>query len=132
MKPSKVKSPMRSELAELITSIGGETALFSILNEFYIRMSKDLMIGFFFEKHDLEHIAHMQGKFILNAAGLATSYEGKGPSTAHTALPPILSGHFDRRLVILHETLTARGLEAKQIETWVRFEESFRAIVVSD
>jgi truncated hemoglobin YjbI len=123
---------MRAELAELITSIGGESVLFSILNEFYLRMSKDLMIGFFFEKHDLEHIALMQGKFILNAAGLIPSFEGKGPSTAHTALPPILSGHFDRRLVILRETLSARSLGENQIETWARFEESFRAIVVSD
>jgi truncated hemoglobin YjbI len=123
---------MRAELAELMTSIGGESVLFSILNEFYLRMSKDLMIGFFFDKHDLEHIALMQGKFVLNAAGLISSYDGKGPSTAHIALPPILSGHFDRRLVILRETLTAQGLSENQIKTWVRFEESFRAIVVSD
>jgi truncated hemoglobin YjbI len=129
---TKVKAPNREELAKLITELGGETVLFSILKDFYERMSKDLMIGFFFEKHDLKHISTMQGKFLLMAAGLVKTFDGKGPSTAHTALPPILSGHFDRRLVLLRETLCARGLNEAQVETWIRFEESFRAMVVAD
>jgi len=130
MKHSKVKSPPREDLAKLVTEIGGETVLFSILKDFYEIMSKDILIGFFFEKHDLEHIATMQGKFILMVAGLAKTFEGKGPATAHTSLPPILTGHFDRRLVILRELLKSRKLTEAQIGTWVQFEESFRKIIV--
>lgn len=129
-KTAKVKSPARQELALLVQSIGGKQILFSILNEFYEVMQKDIFIGFFFEGRDLVHIAEMQGKFILMAAGLQKVYEGKGPSTAHTSLPPILSGHFDRRLVLLKEVLIKRGLSASQVEIWLRFEESFRTIVV--
>ena len=130
-KTAKVKSPSRQELAELIQSIGGKTVLFSVLKDFYETMQKDILIGFFFNGHDLLHISEMQGKFLLMAAGLNSSYEGKGPSTAHTSLPPILSGHFDRRLIILKETLRKHSLTAKQVETWLRFEESFRAVVVA-
>ena len=132
MKHSKVKAPNREELAKLITEIGGESTLVLILKDFYERLAKDVMVGFFFEKHDLTQISTMQGKFILMAAGIAKTFEGKGPSTAHAALPPILSGHFDRRLIILRETLRAHQLNESQVDTWVRFEESFRAIVVSD
>jgi truncated hemoglobin YjbI len=131
MKHSKVKSPTRAELAKLVQEIGGESALFGILKDFYTRMSKDLMIGFFFEKHDLGAISKMQGQFLLNAAGIAKSYPGRGPSTAHLAMPPILSGHFDRRLVILRETLQEHLLNEAQQNLWVRFEESFRSVVVS-
>ena len=132
MKNFKIKAPTRKELAELVLEIGGETALFSILREFYERMSHDLMIGFFFAKLDLDHISRMQGKFFLLASGLTKAYEGKGPSTAHSSLPPIQAGHFNRRIILLRETLNSRGLSEKQIELWVSFEESFRAIVVSD
>ena len=132
MIPTKIKSPSREELAQLVNEIGGETALLAILKDFYERMSKDILIGFFFEKHDLNRIALMQSKFVLNAAGLIPAFEGKGPSTAHISLPPILTGHFDRRIVLLRETLLAHTLSAEQIESCVRFEESFRAIVVSD
>jgi truncated hemoglobin YjbI len=130
MKRQKIKSPGRSELVSLIHNIGGEEKLFKILKDFYERMSKDLLIGFFFENHDLEKIAQMQRGFILNAAGLAP-YQGKGPSTAHVALPPILSGHFDRRLMILSETLEAHDLSASDLKLWLQFEESFREMVVS-
>ena len=132
MNPSKVKSPSRKELASLITHIGGAARLSIIILEFYERMSQDLMIGFFFSNKDLSLIASHQANFILNAAGLIPQFEGKGPTSAHLALPPILSGHFDRRLVILRETLVAVGLTQEQISKWVQFEESFRAIVVSN
>jgi truncated hemoglobin YjbI len=132
MKHIKVKSPTREELASLLSSVGGEAKLFAILHDFYSRMAKDAMVGFFFANHDLAHISKMQGMFILSAAGLTSSFTGRGPSTAHTALPPILSGHFDRRLMILRETLSSHSLNESEIETWLRFEESFRAIVVSD
>lgn len=121
---------MRKELKDLILEIGGDEALLSLLQTFYERMSKDVLIGFFFDGKDLEKTAKMQMQFMLNAAGLIKTYTGKGPSTAHLELAPILSGHFDRRLVILRDVLTESGLAPGLIDRWIDFENSFRTIVV--
>ena len=135
MERPKVKSPGREELQKIFTAVirqvGGEEAFRAILHDFYRRMHEDTMIGFFFDGKDLHHIAEQQANFILNAAGLRDRFEGKGPSTAHVALPPILPGFFDRRLRILEETLAAHGIPEPLAKQWVQFEESFRAVVVS-
>lgn len=134
--PEKVKSPSRTELKVLFEAIykhvGGEDEFKEILRDFYQRMHQDILIGFFFENKDLNHIADQQANFILNAAGLRERFEGKGPSTAHIALAPILNGHFDRRLRILEETLDAHSIPPALAQAWVQFEESFRQMVVSD
>ncbi|NDF15304.1 hypothetical protein EB061_08285 [bacterium] len=130
MKQKKKVSTGREHLRSLIEGIGGPEALFELLSGFYERMSRDLMIGFFFEGRDLGAISRKQGEFILMAAGLVTAYEGRGPSTAHTELPPILAGHFDRRILLLRQFLAQKGLNADQIRIWSDFEESFREIVV--
>jgi len=132
MKPSKVLSPSREELQSLIASAGGPEALISLVMAFYEAMEKDTMIGFFFTGRDLAAIAEKQAGFILLAAGMSRKFDGKGPATAHGALPPILPGHFDRRIAILKNTLRAQGLSSESIELWVRFEESFRTQVVSN
>jgi truncated hemoglobin YjbI len=122
-------STSREEMKLLIESIGGPPRLFSILLRFYESLSTDLLVGFFFEGKDLRVISEKQGQFILASAGLLPAFSGKGPATAHSALPPILAGHFDRRLRVLEETLRNEGLSSAQIETWVRFEEAFRRVV---
>jgi truncated hemoglobin YjbI len=126
-----VKTPTRAELARLIESIGGEVVLRRILSRFYEEISHDLLIGFFFDGRNLQEIASQQALFILFAAGLIQNYGGRRPGSAHSALPPILSGHFDRRLVLLREVLHREGLSPDQIDLWVRFEESFRGRVVT-
>jgi truncated hemoglobin YjbI len=128
--PTKGKFSSREALKHLVSSVGGSENVKKIINSFYERMSKDLMIGFFFDGKDIQQIANKQAEFILSAAGLIEKFEGKSPSVAHVALAPILSGHFDRRLVILRETLVAEGLTPESIEAWVQFEEGFRAMIV--
>jgi truncated hemoglobin YjbI len=134
MAPSAPRElPLRKpELQALFAAIGSEARLREILRAFYARMSKDTMLGFFFAGRDLVRIAENQGDFLLRALGERPSYSGKAPADAHTELPPILRGHFDRRLVLLRETLTAAGLPAAQIDTWVRFEDAFRDAIVAD
>jgi len=126
---------MRTRLQGIVNSLGPDLdertkRLQGILEDFYVRMAEDIIVGFFFTGRDLKHIAHQQAQFILNAAGLIPKFEGKGPSTAHVALPPILAGHFDRRIVILRETLVAHGLPSEVVESWVGFEASFRDMIV--
>ena len=122
----------KAELAALYRRLGGEAQLRAILADFYQRMSQDVLIGFFFDGKDLAEIARKQGDFLMRAMGASPSYTGKPPAQAHDNLPPILAGHFDRRLRILEETLAAHGVAAEDIRTWVAFEGAFREGIVSE
>ena len=95
-------------------------------------MKADLMVGFFFENKDLDAIAGKQTEFLMRAMGATPSYQGKAPAHAHDDLPPILPGHFDRRLVLLRQTLKAENLSDPEIEAWVSFENAFREAIVSN
>ncbi len=132
MTKPKIKSTSREDLKALMIEIGGEAKLRKILEDFYAAMAPDVLIGFFFDGKDLHHIAHQQANFLLNAAGLVDRFDGKGPSQAHLQMAPILSGHFDRRLVILRQVLEKHGLTSAQINAWVQFEEGFRLLVVKN
>lgn len=131
----------RQKLTELVRSLG-ESRIFEIVEAFYRRMHQDAMVGFFFDaalaqkqgdpSENLRHIARQQALFILKVAGVSQAFQGHPPHSAHLRLPPILSGHFDRRLVLLGEVLREQKLKPEQVETWVSFEESFREMVVSN
>jgi hemoglobin len=118
-------------LRALFERAGGEDGVSRILHDFYGRMAKDLLIGFFFDGKDIHAIAEMQKGFLLRAMGGTPSYAGKPPAQAHAELAPILAGHFDRRLMLLSETLKDHGLRPEDVETWVGFENAFRDAVVS-
>lgn len=112
--------------------VGDEAALYALVRRFYDRMKDDLLIGFFFEGRDLDLIARGQTEFLLSAMGARPDpYLGKTPQNAHTALPPILQGHFDRRLVLLEATLRDAKLSERSIQTWVGFERAFEDVIVS-
>ena len=108
-----------------------EERLGEILRDFYRRMSHDILIGYFFDGRDVDAIAAKQKEFLLRAMGATPSYSGNPPAQAHGKLPPILRGHFDRRLQILEATLRDHGLSAEDIRTWLTFENAFRDGVVS-
>jgi hemoglobin len=122
--------PPKDRLKKLFEDIGSEEALEKILLRFYEKMSADTLLGFFFAGHDISHIVKMQKAFLLRAMGIASSYEGKPPARAHKALPPILEGHFDRRLILLREVLTDAHLTDESIESWIGFENQFRSVVI--
>lgn len=125
------KGTLESRLKYLVESLGGSDRLGEILEVFYQAMQKDVMIGFFFAGKDIDKIAQMQKAFILKVAGLSKEYPGKLPNHAHLNLPPILRGHFDRRLVILKQVLTDQGVSSETTQIWLEFEEAFRNVVES-
>jgi truncated hemoglobin YjbI len=125
-------SVTKPELKLLYSRIGGQEKLRDILRDFYRRMSKDILIGFFFDGKDLKRIAERQAAFLSKAMGATPSYTGKAPAQAHEELAPILRGHFDRRLQILEETLRDHGLGAEDIRTWISFEDAFREGIVKE
>jgi len=122
----------KRRLKNLIFKIGGDQKLEEVLLDFYGRMAHDLLIGYFFDNRDFRQIARKQKDFLLFAAGITSSYSGKTPTSAHLELPPILKGHFDRRLTLLRETLRDHQLSPEDIRTWIGFENSFRNVVVDD
>lgn len=119
-------SVSKPALKAIYEHIGGEEKLREILRDFYRRMSTDILIGFFFDGKDLDHIAEMQKEFLMRAMGATLSYKGKPPAKAHDELAPILKGHFDRRLRILEDTLRAHGVSDEDIRHWIEFESAFR------
>lgn len=133
-----IHSPIRKTAIYLLDSLG-EALFLGLLQEFYARQSQDVMIGFFFSGKDTRHIAYKQYLFIKLLSGRldrsSKSQSVKSPARAHRDLPPILSGHFDRRKTILTQLLTeaqANGsLTVDQAHAWIDLEESFRAAVVS-
>jgi truncated hemoglobin YjbI len=126
----------RAALRELLEHLG-PARLEEILLRFYERQADDVLIGFFFADssregalRDLRTIARKQGQFMLRSAGLVALEFTRPPNKAHSELPPILEGHFQRRLFLLRETLRAEGLKESDINLWVSFEESFKTAVL--
>ncbi|MBI2605799.1 MAG: group 1 truncated hemoglobin [Deltaproteobacteria bacterium] len=132
--PQKASAPPKgvslSGLRALFSSIGGEKGLEEILIDFYSRMADDALVGFFFDRRDTRAIAMKQKEFLLRAMGAAKTHSGRTPARAHEKLPPILTGHFDRRLRLLEQTLRDHGLGEPEIRTWVAFENAFRSAIV--
>lgn len=110
--------------------VAPEAALEKILIDFYERMAKDLLLNHFFQDQDLRSIAKIQKQFLMRAMGATPGYSGRPPATAHSDIPSILSGHFDRRLVILEQTLREHGVAPEHVTAWIAFEEAFRSAIV--
>jgi truncated hemoglobin YjbI len=123
-------------MKELYCELGGEQGanerIRTILAKFYKIMSADTMLGFFFHGKNLSHIVEQQSLFLLRAMGAAVSFTGLPPSKAHSKIPPILKGHFDRRLLILRDLLQSEELSAEAVETWIAFENQFRKVIVKE
>lgn len=119
----------RARLKAVFLNLGGEEKLGEILQDFYARMSRDILIGYFFTGKDIQAIATKQKEFLMHAMGVLPTFQGKHPNNAHRELPPILKGHFDRRLVILRETLVDHSLSDQDIRIWIDFENAFRNVI---
>jgi truncated hemoglobin YjbI len=127
--------PLRSRLALVFQELDrpkgmGEKRLQGILTDFYHELTQDILVGFFFDSKDLDRIRSQQQAFLLKAMGVRSSYEGKPPALAHTELPPILTGHFDRRMKVLEKHLRQAGLSEISVTTWLEFENAFRTGIV--
>lgn len=115
----------------LVDRIGGPERLRQILHRFYARLFVDPMVGFHFAGHDIDKIVDGQWGFLMRAFGATERFHGKNPGLAHVDLPPILTGQFDRRIVMLRESLESEGLHDEDVEIWCRVEESFRGRIVT-
>lgn len=110
----------------LVGRVGGIDGVRRILRRFYARLAADPMVGFFFAGRDLGSIVEGQLGFMLWAFGEVPQLRVRHPRDAHLGLPPILRGHFDRRLVILEETLRDAGLVEEDVRAWLKVESALR------
>lgn len=101
--------------------IGGEEALREIVGEFIDRVSRDMIVGFFFQGKDLARIADKEFELAAARMGGPFSYTGRPMARAHGHLG-INKGHLRRRLAILRHVLESRGVDPAIIQRWLEHE----------
>mgnify|MGYP006270611809 CR=1 FL=1 len=111
--------------------LGGEPALWAIIDRFVDRVCDDIMIGFFFrnvdrtrlKRHEYEHAARMLGARI--------EYTGRNLRQAH-AKHPIMGGQFARRKTILGQVLEEFQVPEHIREAWLVHTEKLRPLITRD
>jgi hemoglobin len=119
-------TPAPGSVRGLVGRLGGPDRLREILTVFYDRLIEDSIVGFFFAGKDMPKVVAGQHAFLMRAFQETERFHGIHPSQAHLDLAPILRGHYDRRLVILRETLTAHSIHPDDIEAWLKVEQGMR------
>ena len=110
--------------------VGGAAALRALLADLYDRIYDDVMIGFFFLPHDKQAlIAHQYDYVCAHLGQRRGQYQGRSMRQAHERLP-ILGAHFDRRHVLLQETLRDHGVPAHVSRAWLELDLRLRPFVV--
>lgn len=111
--------------------IGGEAGLRAIIEDFVDRVTSDVMIGFFFRAVDKKRLAVLEAQFASSHLGGPSAYEGRPLSRAHGA-HRIMGGQFNRRLVILEQTLRDHGVTDEVRDLWLAHNEQLRAHITRD
>lgn len=117
---------MASGEQSLFDELGGEPVLRQIVARFVDRMFEDMMIGFMFVRAKRERIKAMEYEFAAEHLGAQLTYSGRPLQVAHRA-HRIFDGQFDRRAMILRETLSAFDVAPRIREHWLSHIESLRA-----
>ena len=105
-------------------------ALDALVTDLYDRIYDDLMIGFFFLPFPKQRLIDHQVAYVRARFGPpGVSYPGRSMREAHEA-HPILPAHFDRRHVILSQTLDDHGVPAHVRDAWLALDLSLRPLIV--
>lgn len=111
--------------------LGGEVGLEKIVDDFIDRVTRDMMIGFFFRTIDRDRLKRLETQFAASHLGGPSRYEGRPLDVAHGS-HPIMGGQFNRRLRILDQTLRDHGVSDDIREEWLRHNESLRHRITRD
>ena len=109
----------------------GDQALRRVVRDFYERVFADPMIGFLFAGKNKERLIQKEWELAAALLGAPIAYSGRSMSDAHARVP-ITGGHFDRRLVILEETLRDHQVDAEVQRRWLEHARALRAQLTSD
>ena len=111
--------------------IGGEIALFSIIDDFVNRVVADPMIGFMFARVNPARLKQLEYEHAAEFLGAPLTYTGRDLAEAH-ARHPIMGGHFSRRRQLLKQTLERHGVAAPIAAAWLAHQDELRSLVTSD
>lgn len=111
--------------------IGGETALFAIIDEFVDRMVRDPMIGFLFSRVSIPRLKQLEYEHTAVFLGAPLTYTGRDLGRAH-GRHPILGGHFHRRQQLLRQTLDARKVPQPIAAAWLAHQDELRSLVMGE
>ena len=104
----------------------GAEKLEVLVHEFYQRVMDDLMIGFLFNKIDIEEQSQKLIHYMSTHIGTPTEkYRGMSVRQGHEAIP-ILPGHFDRRHQILKDILEVHLVPAHVRKAWLDLDLALR------
>lgn len=119
----------------LIEECGGEERLRAILQDFYDALYNDVFVGFFFLPHDKQTLIEHQFAYVTHhigkrpQEGARAPYVGRSMLDAHKSLP-ILAGHFDRRHVLLGETLARHEVPEHVRIAWLDLDQRLRPLIL--
>lgn len=111
--------------------LGGHEALRVIIDDFIDRVTSDVMIGFHFNNVDKDRLKRMEYEFAARHLGGSSEYTGRPLRAAH-APHRVLGGQFNRRLVLLEQTLRDHQVDTDVIQHWLEHNASLRDQVTSD
>ena len=112
----------------LFDRVGGDT-LRAVITDFYDRVFDDTMIGYLFVGKDKQRLIDKEWELAARFLGADVRYTGKPIREVHTSVR-ILSGHFDRRLQILKDTLEDHGVDREVRDSWIEHTLALREQVV--
>jgi hemoglobin len=111
--------------------LGGQERVAEIVSAFIDRVVADMMIGYLFRHVDLVELKARETSFAGQHLGGAAPYTGRPLNVAHKP-HRIVGAQFDRRLVILRDTLAAFQVPADVQARWLDHNRSLRASIVRD
>jgi len=109
----------------------GDDMIEQIITEFYQRAFNDVIIGHFFWGKNHDDLVEKQISFTKAMLGKDSSrYTGKPIKAVHAGLK-IRKAHFDRRKVLLAETMDDMQLAKGHKIAWLTLEEKLRKLIQS-
>jgi hemoglobin len=117
-------------VSELYQRIGGD-ALRRVVEDFYDRVFADTMIGYLFAGKNKERLVQKEWELAASLLGGEVTYTGRPLPEAHARVT-ITTGHFDRRLVLLEETLEDHQVDPEVRRRWLDHARSLRDRLTSD
>jgi hemoglobin len=109
--------------------LGGQEQVASIVSAFIDRVVADMMIGYLFRQVDLVELKARETSLAAVHLGGAGPYTGRPLGEAHQR-HHILSAQFDRRIVILRETLALFNVPDDIRERWLDHNRSLRGSII--
>lgn len=111
-------------------ALGGAEGVQRLMDLFIDRVASDFIIGFFFDRVDLDRVKKMEASMACVHLGGPGEYLGRPVGRTHSP-HPINAGHFRRRLAILRTVLTEQGVAPEIIARWIAHDQALEEQVTN-